>query len=304
MKARHSYLRSMTDGATGSTLPVLRPPAAPLWPVRSVGMESFAESVAPATVSPQRTRMSDPVEPITNAVAEPFSLSPPAHAATGRTASTRSVRRAEPALNPAQMGGENREQLQPVPMALSEIGTPHQELLAQETPHAPHRSGPQADVNRAAMRSGSMTQPGIPHSAAPLRGNPSLGDAVVPSEKSPVHRAYRASRPTSVTSDISERPERNTPPRPASATRIQLEPPPIADRIIAEPAATGAAQFAYSREQGGAQPQNTVHIGKIDIHITPPPAPVVPRRTMRQMPANSGAALARGFLSSFGLRQG
>jgi hypothetical protein len=46
---------------------------------------------------------------------------------------------------------------------------------------------------------------------------------------------------------------------------------------------------------------NSIHIGNVDIHIVPPPAPVV-RQPARQRAALT--AMARGFTSSFGLNQG
>ena len=48
---------------------------------------------------------------------------------------------------------------------------------------------------------------------------------------------------------------------------------------------------------------NTVHIGSLDIHITPPPPPPVARVTRRAAPAPA-TGIARGFISAIGFRQG
>ena len=48
---------------------------------------------------------------------------------------------------------------------------------------------------------------------------------------------------------------------------------------------------------------NSVRIGSIDIHISPPPAPVVKPPARPRAPI-AAAAMSRGFTSSFGLNQG
>jgi hypothetical protein len=52
--------------------------------------------------------------------------------------------------------------------------------------------------------------------------------------------------------------------------------------------------------------RNTVRIGTIEIHLAPaPPAPIpAPRPVIRQSAASPASALARGYTSQFGLRQG
>lgn len=47
---------------------------------------------------------------------------------------------------------------------------------------------------------------------------------------------------------------------------------------------------------------NTVHIGTLDIQIVPP-APAMGQPSARSSPAQARAVIARGFISSFGLRQ-
>jgi hypothetical protein len=58
-----------------------------------------------------------------------------------------------------------------------------------------------------------------------------------------------------------------------------------------------------SRSPTPPPPANSVHIGTIDIHITPPPTPAIQPVATTPKPVALGP-LARGFTSSFGLRQG
>jgi hypothetical protein len=54
---------------------------------------------------------------------------------------------------------------------------------------------------------------------------------------------------------------------------------------------------------GDAPPEgNKVHIGSVDIHITPPATPP-PQPAARQSPSVNRTVISRGFTSSFGLRQ-
>jgi hypothetical protein len=56
-----------------------------------------------------------------------------------------------------------------------------------------------------------------------------------------------------------------------------------------------------ANSQGGTRKGNTVHIGSVDIQITPPAAPV--KSPPPQVRQRSVSVLSRGFTSSFGLRQ-
>jgi hypothetical protein len=58
-----------------------------------------------------------------------------------------------------------------------------------------------------------------------------------------------------------------------------------------------------SRSPTPPPPANSVHIGTIDIHITPPPTPAIQPVATAPKPV-ALSPLARGFTSSFGLRQG
>jgi hypothetical protein len=74
------------------------------------------------------------------------------------------------------------------------------------------------------------------------------------------------------------------------------------DRRASIPALRAIPRSPGSSKQAELKPSgNSIHIGNVDIHILPPPAPVV-RQPVGQRAAV--AAMSRGFTSSFGLNQG
>ena len=62
-------------------------------------------------------------------------------------------------------------------------------------------------------------------------------------------------------------------------------------------------KFDRSPQSAATAQGNTVHIGTIDIHIAPPPTPPIQPVATAPKPV-ALSPLARGFTSSFGLRQG
>ncbi len=307
MKARDSYLRSMTESVAGSTRPVLRTAPMPVWPVRPSGAELFRETVPPTDGSPNRTRMSDtlepktslenPVEPRTTADVESLSIRQPDSATTDRAELTPSA---------ARTHLEGEEQLRPVSTIPAQADTPKRERLAQDMAIKPSRSQTRASANDKAQAV-SIAQPAMRTSAttASLSSNVSATRVTPESGKSQLEQG-RASHFSRSVDNSSERSYRERSPRPdvAKRSQFQLEPAPVAERPDARTSARTTAQFADSRDQGEPGSRNSVHIGKIHIHIAPPPAPAAQRQIVRSIPANSRAALARGFFSSFGLRQG
>ena len=80
--------------------------------------------------------------------------------------------------------------------------------------------------------------------------------------------------------------------RAGSATALPAIPllPPVSEK----PAA--------AKDREGSAPGNSIHIGRVDVHITPPPKTVVaPQRGRGAAPSTP---LSRGFVSTFGLNQG
>ncbi|MFZ0304749.1 MAG: hypothetical protein WAL75_18800 [Terracidiphilus sp.] len=294
MKAGQSYLRSMTRNIAGSPLPPLRASSVPVWPVRPLGAEFLKETVPYADTLPPRTRDSDtlesqttfqnPVESGLTARVESRPITRPDSATTEKTASAKRA---------ARMNREGQEQLQPLSSVRSQMDSPLQERLTPENELKSRRSETQASAKRRMSETISQARPEMPDSAAAASLSSYVSGAVGVSESDNSQTRHKpASDPSSRLENSGERYFREDPLQPNTSKRSysQLEPAPVA-----------AAQFAGPREQGEAEGQNSVHIGKIDIHIAPPPAPAAPRQTI---PTNSRAALARGFLSSFGLRQG
>jgi hypothetical protein len=307
MKARQSYLRSMTDTLTGSTQPVLRAPSVPVWPARPLGAEFFNEAIPRAELLPQRTRVSDtlesqttlrnPVEPRASAMVESRPLRQAASAASGKTTST---------LKAARMHREGQEQLLPLSTIPSQIDFARLEDRTQQNTQKPGRSKIQASARRELEHTVSTAQPEMPDSAATSSVNLDASDTEGTPEFAHPQPRYKSASVFLSSPENSDRSNREEPVRTDAATDLysQIEPAPAADGPSARQVPKTLAQSSGFSEQREAEKPNSVHIGKIDIHIAPPPEPTAPRRAMRSTPANSSAALARGFLSSFGLRQG
>lgn len=185
-------------------------------------------------------------------------------------------------------------------------------------PSQPFKDLPQGTVIPSPQReqaNPALLQPTAPETSASLENsaNSAPEDAATQPGKSPLSPAQVAnSAPASLTSKprsylqttakISTLETRSPATEPLESI-VVLQPP---DRHVGSemPAFRPPHANQPSRPSAAATSQaNTVHIGTIDIHIAPPPAPPIQSRVTGPKPA-APASLARGFTSSFGLRQG
>jgi hypothetical protein len=92
----------------------------------------------------------------------------------------------------------------------------------------------------------------------------------------------------------------------AQPLRTTLEPKHSTQSLPMERMAESLSQLPLPSFPGTSKPdkpqRSTIHIGAIDIQITPPP--VAPKPAATRPPATSTGSLSRGFTSGFGLRQG
>lgn len=95
-------------------------------------------------------------------------------------------------------------------------------------------------------------------------------------------------------------PRRPAPPAANTAGRAVESPAPA--QFLRPPAPE--SKPAEARAEPPPRQSGGVHIGSIDIRIEPPPVSPPPPRAAAQPSAAPSAPLARGFASSFGLRQG
>jgi hypothetical protein len=271
MKARPSYLRSFSDRGGTAPLPLLHAPAAPVWPLRNAAADAFAEGVAPQSTTP---RPALPVVPLDSMV-QPKETTPMV------SETIAPARTSDPTQPP------------------SSTETPHRprETHAIATPPTPSPRQPVAE--RTESRTDSAPRRETTNPVTTPSVDPSPHTAITPQSSVTKSAPPPPSPSTPSTVNSVETRDRNDPT--PSASKRGLDPLLILERASLR---SLGGQPAPPRDSEKAESRNTVHIGKIDIHIAPPPAPAVPRRVMRQMPANPGAALASGFLSSFGLRQG
>jgi hypothetical protein len=95
----------------------------------------------------------------------------------------------------------------------------------------------------------------------------------------------------------------------AQPLRTTLEPKHSAEMLPMERIAESPSQLPPPSLPGLSKPdraqRSTIHIGAIDIQITPPPVkPQTQPLTTRSVATTTTGSLSRGFASGFGLRQG
>jgi hypothetical protein len=151
----------------------------------------------------------------------------------------------------------------------------------------------------AASPAASVAQPMTPstvqHVVMLQEGAP-RADLIPPAIPSPAAQASTKLQPSTEATPLIPREIR--PPDPVVERTVHRPIPPAA---VVRPAEPVRAEFARAESnQDGAQAGNRIHIGAIDIHISPPPQAPPPRRA----PAAPPTAISRSFTSSFGLRQG
>lgn len=94
-------------------------------------------------------------------------------------------------------------------------------------------------------------------------------------------------------------------PPPQSATyslQTTLQPPPAGQSSQSTNRLALPHRWVESGNGSSKRQENTVHIGSIDVHIMPPPLP--PAHPTKPALKSPPSQLSRGFISSFGLRQG
>lgn len=100
--------------------------------------------------------------------------------------------------------------------------------------------------------------------------------------------------------------QETVPPPPRSATyplQTTLLPPPSGQSSRSTDISDIPHRWVEPGNGSSKRQENTVHIGSIDIHITSPPTPPIQSVATTSKPVDL-SPLARGFTSSFGLRQG
>ena len=140
---------------------------------------------------------------------------------------------------------------------------------------------PTADKTNAHVIHRERTDKSISDAAAPL-GRKTPVSLVVPNDN-PLTEA------SSVTSDGRER---------KGAEHGRVREKAQATPLIERPRLSPAANAQAVRKQPETKPtENLIHIGNVDIHVSPPPAPVARTRAVERV-------ISRGYTSSFGLTQG
>lgn len=311
--ARSNYLRSLA-GPLPENTPLLRPPRVSPWAQPRV-TEAFAEtSLLPRSASePADSASGLPAEATPPAVSlrGPFDLRP---AAVEHPAKHFEERESVPARNPDPAFQASFEPVRPMPAA------DHAKPLHALNPIQPNRlehTGENASATRPSLDVAIAARPQAQTAAAV---------PVLVGDSSNSARTNRATAPPArQAGDVSS--PLNPPGRPEAPARTDreitrkipegLKEKPRAnegelfERVVKprRPATPGIPLQAVADEIqtpttkiDDARPGNSVHIGTVEIHLTPPPAPV-----SRQAPSRAAAGtgvLSRGFMSAFGFTQG
>ena len=303
-----SYLQTIARRGK-SHLPVLMPPRSPLSRIEvpqnpevadeSIPVQPPSEPANRVIVSPQQQSSStqmkqvpsllprSPVDSATTAPAEvPSSVEVPQEIkATPVLSQTSSV-------SPAVQNSQQKTSLSVPPTTPFTHSIPGPDSLAQ----LPNRSGkisnlapvtpvqkPRSYLAKAATSLMLKTSPKVSKEASAEIASPEVSEPVIIYPKVSKEASTEIASP-----EVSESLVILQAPQNDSASNISPSERQKFDRL---PQSATTAQ------------SNTVHIGTIDIHIAPPPTPPIQPVSTAPKPV-ALSPLARGFTSSFGLRQG
>lgn len=301
-----SYLQTIARRGK-SALPVLVPPRSPLSRIEvpltaevadeSIPVQPPSEPANRVVVSPQQQpsiqmkQVRSPVDSATTAPARlPSSIELPQEIqATSVLSQTSSVVLSQTSsVSPAVENSQQKtstQSVQPTTPVTHSIPAP------EELSQLPNRSSgqssnfapvttvpkPRSYLAKAATSLMLKTSPKVSKEASPETASPEVSESVV------IHsKVSKAASPEIASPEVSE-----------SVVILQVPQNDSAPQKFDRPPRSSTATA-----QG-----NTVHIGTIDIHIAPPPTPPIQPVATAPKPV-ALSPLARGFTSSFGLRQG
>jgi hypothetical protein len=123
----------------------------------------------------------------------------------------------------------------------------------------------------------------------------------------PVERPVLSHETQTPKQELQRQQPRTPTPRIEPIANVRSAAPPVAPPSAAPPQlltpAVSPPPPPKAHLAGESAAGNRIHIGAIDVHITPPP----PKRPQKPTPVRTpppSSALSRGFFSPFGLRQG
>ncbi len=296
-----SYLQTIARRGK-SHLPVLMPPRSPLSRIEvpltaevadeSIPVQPPSEPANRVVVSPQQ--QPSPVDSATTAPARlPSSIEVPQEIQATPVLSQAS------SVTPAVQNSPQKTSLTVQPTTPVTHSIPAPEELSQ----LPNRSGqssnfalvttvpkPRSYLAKAATSLMLKTSPKVSKVASPEIASPEVSESVVIHSKVSKAASPEVSESVVIHSKVSKA---ASPEVSESVVILQVPQNDSARQKFDRPPRSSTATA-----QG-----NTVHIGTIDIHIAPPPTPPIQPVATAPKPV-ALSPLARGFTSSFGLRQG
>ena len=291
-----SYLQTIARRGK-SDLPLLMPPRSPLSRIESPQTPEVADESIPVqppsepanrvVVSSEQQpsiQMKQVRSPVDSATTPPARL--PSSIEVPQEIQATSVLSQTSSVSPAVQNSQQKTSLTVQPTTPVTHSIPAPEELSQ----LPNRSSgqssnfapvttvpkPRSYLAKAATSLMLKTSPKVSKEASPETASPEVSKSVV------IHsKVSKAASPEIASPEVSE-----------SVVILQVPQNDSArQKFDRPPQSTATAQG------------NTVHIGTIDIHIAPPPTPPIQPVATAPKPV-ALSPLARGFTSSFGLRQG
>jgi hypothetical protein len=303
-----SYLQTIARRGK-SPLPVLMPPRSPLSRIEvpltaevadeSIPVQPPSEPANRVVVSPQQQpsiQMKQVRSPVDSATTSPARL--PSSIEVPQEIQATSVLSQTSSVSPAVQNSPQKTSLTVQPTTPVTHSIPAPEELSQ----LPNRSGqssnfalvttpkPRSYLAKAATSLMLKTSPKVSKAASPETASPEGSESVVIHSKVSKAASPEGSESVVIHSKVSKT---ASPEVSESVVILQVPQNDSARQKFDRPPRSSTATA-----QG-----NTVHIGTIDIHIAPPPTPPIQPVATAPKPV-AVSPLARGFTSSFGLRQG
>ena len=314
-----SYLQTIARRGK-SDLPLLMPPRSPLSRIESPQTPEVADESIPVqppsepanrvVVSSEQQpsiQMKQVRSPVDSATTPPARL--PSSIEVPQEIQATSVLSQTSSVSPAVQNSQQKTSLTVQPTTPVTHSIPAPEELSQ----LPNRSSgqssnfapvttvpkPRSYLAKAATSLMLKTSPKVSKEASPETASPEVSKSVV------IHsKVSKAASPEIASPEVSESVVIHS--KVSKAASPEIASPEVSESVVIlqVPQNDSARQKFDRPPQSTATAQgNTVHIGTIDIHIAPPPTPPIQPVATAPKPV-ALSPLARGFTSSFGLRQG
>lgn len=309
--ARSSYAKRLT-GQVSHNMPVLKPAISPFQKWSAPLAAPMIETASPAQPTLGKNLETADATPALSAM-EPQPEVRPSRSSEIQVLAPTPV---QAAISLNKVAAERREPRAPQNLTIDKsephsdnppkVEAPRVDLAAPSNRRIPYRKQNQA-VERAPATSQAMAQPRSAAVSFSRTRKPQEITQDIPKRKQPAEQidmaprseqrdASRAQTENSAKLAIELQPRKDPASSDLSAAPMRLE-PRIVERPVL-PVVHRPVQESQTQTAGG------VHIGTVEVRITPPPAPAPPIVRPAQARPAPAPVLSRSFTSSLGLTQG